>query len=165
MPILPRNGLASRKIELSLQAASKRPSVEQLMQHAWLRDHMQEQLLRDQAALASTLQAKKVSSGPTSVSITIDCTAGAGGGGSSGNSGSSSNAVSSTGSADSADTKEVLVQLCSLMDKKCYFTSRLSPELLLVSKIAGHLKPRGRMYGSCRMHLPSGHTGGAQKVE
>ena len=71
---------------------------------------MQEQLLRDQAALASMLQAKKVANGPASVSITIDCTAGAGGSGSSGNSGSSSNAVSSTGSAESADTKEVVAQ-------------------------------------------------------
>ena len=79
------------------------------MQHVWVQEHLQEQLLRDQAALASTLQAKK-SNAPTSVSITIDCTAGGGGGGSSGNSGSSSNAVSSTGSADSADTKEVSLE-------------------------------------------------------
>ena len=85
------------------------------MQHAWLRDHIHEQLLQAQAALASTLQAKKVTDGPTSVSITIDCTAGAGGGGS-GNSGSSSNAVSSTGSADSADTKEVAAQCDRLID-------------------------------------------------
>ena len=90
-----------------MQAASKRPSIDHLLQHAWIMEHLQDQLLRDHAILASTLQAKKAMNGPTSVSITIDCTAGANGG-STGNSGSSSNAASSTGSADSADTKEVV---------------------------------------------------------
>ena len=102
------------------------------MQHVWVQEHLQEQLLRDQAALASTLQAKKANA-PTSVSITIDCTAGGGGGGSSGNSGSSSNAVSSTGSADSSDTKEVSLEHCK---DKCAFKIHVHDLFEMLSKFS-----------------------------
>lgn len=78
------------------QAVSKRPSIEDLLKHPWIGEHMHAQIAR-----AESLQAKKRAlMGPASVSITVDCTVGNG-------NASSSCKGSSSSSADSAETTEV----------------------------------------------------------